>query len=229
MNIHKVRSNNDLENSERSTIRAPRKGRPVRLLLGAAVIFLIGGICTYLVMRFVLSKEDRGGALQAEEEPIGVLRSLTKTDAQVEERLLTLKNSHSAAELSYELNARGYRIYLAEKARAEANNNSYSREEVQRALRWFEKARQLDANAELPPWNAACMYGLLGNVDEAIRRLDNLSHVLPPGRKVEYGGKISPEKDFCPIERDPVFKNYLEGTWKIQRNAICPEPAIHTP
>ncbi|MFY9553662.1 MAG: hypothetical protein WAV20_08975 [Blastocatellia bacterium] len=208
--------------------RSDRGVAYLQLLLIVLALLLVGG-AAFLVGRRLASKEVSGEVQppRTRSDALGVLSSLDTSDDRVDQLIASMNASYSGAELSSPLNTRGLSIYNAEKTRATARKNTYSREEIERALRWFERARQLDALAIWPHWNAACMLGLLGRVAEAIQSLDNLKRVLPPSRKAEFDQKVASDPDFCPIETDPVFGDYLGRIWK-QRQAKCPEPAIQT-
>jgi hypothetical protein len=157
-----------------------------------------------------------------------VIVSLDNADTKVDDLLKSMKPGHADSELSIYLNERGFNIYKAAKARANDHANSFSRQEIQRALKWFSKAQDLDGFDPFPRWNSACMFGLLLNVDGAKQELEDLRRVVPPGHKAEFEVRVSSDTDLCPIEKDSAFSSYLQSEWNIQRQAQCPNPPIST-
>lgn len=157
---------------------------------------------------------------------LGLISSLDVTDAVAEKHAETVGLHHAKTELSIHYNTRGLRIYLAEKKRATENANVYSRAEVKRALRWFEKARKAYPGSYLPWWNSACMYGLLGNPDKVIDCLQELDAVLPLSLRSEYRDKVASDPDLCPVDSNQSFAKHLRDTWGCVGKRRCPTPPI---
>jgi len=153
------------------------------------------------------------------------ITSLDMSDRQVEDLIQPAKTVHADSEVSSYLNQRGLNIYRAEKTRAAGR--PLRRTEIDRALRWFKEAEELDKTAFFPYWNAACMFGLLHNADEAVRSLMELEKALPPNRRAEFEGKIARDTDLCPIDEDTVFKDYVQNQWKVHREAQCSGGRTH--
>jgi hypothetical protein len=152
-----------------------------------------------------------------------VITSMDTSDTQVENLIQPMKAIHADSEMSIYLNWRGLNVYREEKTRAAGRPASFRRTEIERALRWFKKAQELDGTSNFPYWNAACMFGLLHNADEAVRSLADLDKVVPPSRRSEFEQRLTLDTDLCPIDEDTVFRDYVRNQWKVQRQARCPK------